>query len=89
MSARAMLMSPHRISSRPCFVQRACPCGEASQEVELRRIVLAAVGHVDRREHEVAELRLDDARLHVEVGMAERRARARSVPRRTCSDTPE
>ena len=72
-SVRVMLMSPHRTSSRPsacsCFAHAASRC----QELELRRIVLAAVRHVDRSEHEVAERGLHDARFHVEIGMAERR----------------
>ena len=56
-------------------VQAPDPGDQALHEAQLRRIVLAAVRYVDRREHGVAHLRRDDARLHVELGMRERRCR--------------
>ena len=73
MSARAMLMSPQRTSVAPLLVQRSHPVDEALQEAELRAVVLAAVRHVDRRQHEVVERHLHDARLDVEFGMRELR----------------
>src|SRR5581483_1791206 len=53
--------------------QRLRPAREALHELDLRRIALAAVRHVYRGEHRVADLRLHHARLHVELGMAEHR----------------
>ena len=73
MSARAMLMSPHR-TGRGLPRAALSPSRRGMQEAELRRIVLAAVGHVHRSEHEVAERDLHDARLHVEVRDARTRA---------------
>ena len=49
------------------------PGAELAHEGELRRVILAAVRHVDRGEHQVAAARGDDARLHVELRVAERR----------------
>ena len=66
-----MLMSPHRMSSRPSLMQRPRPVDEALQEAQLRAVVLPAVRHVDRREHEIVERNLHDARLDVELGMGE------------------
>src|SRR5689334_17164173 len=54
-------------------VQALRPSDERLEERELRRIILAAVRHVNGREHDIAELRLHDAAFHVEVGMAELR----------------
>jgi len=56
----------------PLFVRSAGPRREALHEGELGRVILAAVRHVDRGEDPLAERRLHDARLHVELGMAER-----------------
>jgi len=40
-------------------------------ERELRGVILAAVGNVDRRDYQIAVLHLHDARFHVERRMAE------------------
>src|SRR5688572_21770543 len=50
----------------PLVVQLLRPDGETVQEIQLRRVILAAVGHVDRSEHQVAERRLHDTRFHIE-----------------------
>src|SRR6267378_1839869 len=47
------------------------PVAEARYECELRRVILAAVRHIDRCDDQVAMLHLHDARLHVERRMAE------------------
>ncbi len=47
------------------------PIDQTLHESELGGVVLAAVGNVDRRDHEIAVLHLHDARLHVEGWMAE------------------
>jgi hypothetical protein len=52
-------------------VQPLCPRGKLRHEVELGRVVLAPVGHVHGGEYRVTEIRLDDARLHVELRVAE------------------
>src|SRR3954462_6644317 len=63
----------------PVLVHPPRPRPQALHEGELRRVVLAAVRHVDRGEDPIADRRLHDARLHVELGMAECR---RGVERR-------
>src|SRR6267143_2027144 len=54
-------------------LQPGGPITEARYEGELRRVVLAAVWHIDRRNYQIAMLDLDDARFHVERRMAEDR----------------
>ena len=54
------------------IVQRLRPRRELRHEFKLGRIVLPAIGHVDRSEHDVAQRHLHDASLHVEVRMGER-----------------
>src|SRR5207248_6355461 len=49
------------------------PPDERFKKRELRRIILAAVWHVNGREHDIAEPRLHDAAFHVEFGVAELR----------------
>ena len=51
------------------------PGAQGLEEAELRGVVLSAVGDVDRRDREVADLGRDDARLVVEGGMPEGRPR--------------
>src|SRR6266542_6926635 len=68
----------HELASR--IVQLAGPCGETLEECELGRIVLAAVRHVDRCDNPVADLDLDDARLHVELGVTPLRIGVEQVP---------
>ena len=65
-------MSPHRTSSRSFLVQPLRPRRKPGHEAQLRFVVLAAVGHVDRGENELAELGLHDAGFHVEFRMTER-----------------
>ena len=55
-----------RLASR--LAQLLCPRNQP-RKVELRRVVLVAVRHVDRGEDELAEFRLHDARFHVERGV--------------------
>ena len=56
------------MSSRPAS-RSLFPRNQPAEEVELRRVVLVAVRHVDRGEDELAEFRLHDARLHVKRGV--------------------
>src|SRR5438105_1412638 len=55
----------------PLVVQLLRPRRQPGQEAELGGIILAAVGHVDRSDDQVAEPGLYDPRFHVELGMAE------------------
>ena len=55
----------------PFVVQPARPVDQPFEKRQFRRIVLAAVRNVYRRDHGVADSRLDDPRFHVEIGMAE------------------
>src|SRR5688572_4952577 len=57
----------------PLVAKLPRPGDQPLHEINLRGVVLVAVGHVDRGDDELAELRLHDARLHVERGMAENR----------------
>ena len=58
MSVRATLMSPQSTSSRPVVVQPRAPIAPAQfRKSSFAVVVLAAVGHVDRGEDDVADLR--------------------------------
>src|SRR5262249_31682429 len=47
------------------------PFHKVLHKADLRGVVLAAVGNVDRGDHQIVQRTLHDARLDVEVGMAE------------------
>ncbi len=97
-SVRATLRSPHSTTASPACARLARVGVHRLEELHLRREVLAAVGHVDRRDRQPRQPRDRDAGLEVERRVHESRgargrwpsargARRRSTPCRRASST--